>query len=122
MEELKASELIAIAALASGKTINQAATEAGVNERTIDRWLKKPEFKAELRSIVTTTYRSQLNQLQSLLCRGIERLSQILDDEQTTAPDIIRTVHLLLSAADRYQESSLTERVENLELEINNEV
>ena len=117
--ELKPTQLIAIASLAKGSTINQAASDAGVSEKTVDTWLKKPEFKAELRCVITTAYKHHLTKLQGLLSKGIERLEDILDDATTQPSDIIRTVHLLLGACDRYQESNLVERIEDLEQEIN---
>lgn len=117
--ELKPTQLIAIASLAKGSTINRAASDAGVNERTIDRWLTQPAFRGELRRVITTAYKHHLTKLQGLLSKGIERLEDILDDPTTQPSDLIRTVHLLLGACDRYQESNLVERIEDLEQEIN---
>jgi hypothetical protein len=117
--ELKPKQLITIASLARGSTINQAASDAGVSEKTVDVWLKKPTFKAELRRVITVEYKHHLTKLQGLLGKGIERLEDILDNETSQPSDIIRTVHLLLSACDRYQESSLVDRIEDLEREVN---
>lgn len=119
MEELKPTQLIAIASLARGSTINQASSDAGVSEKTVDVWLKKPTFKAELRRVITVEYKHHLTKLQRLLGKGIERLEDILDSSDSQPADVIRICHLLLSACDRYQESSLADRIEDLEQEIN---
>lgn len=121
MEELKPSQLLAIGHLAAGLTVEATAKKIDVNIRTIFRWLRDPSFKAELRRVVTVNYHNHLNQLQGLLGRSIERLRDILENEESQPSDIIRVASLLLSACDRYQEAHLVERIEKLELDLQNE-
>ncbi len=48
MSDLSPKQYAAIAALASGSTIQVAANCAEVCEKTLDKWLKKPFFRDEL--------------------------------------------------------------------------
>jgi hypothetical protein len=47
-ETLNARQDQAVLALVNEPTIGRAAAVAGVNERTLRRWLKQPVFRAEL--------------------------------------------------------------------------
>lgn len=121
MEELtlKPKQYIAISSLAKGSTIDKAAKDAGVSEKSVDLWLKQKPFKSELRNLVTAAYKTHLTKLQNLLGKGIERLEDILDNPDSQPADVLRVCQLLLSACDRYVESSLSDRIEDLEQEIN---
>jgi hypothetical protein len=47
-EELAPKQSIALNALIAGKRIHEAAAAAGVNRRTLTRWLQSPVFRAAL--------------------------------------------------------------------------
>jgi len=47
-EDLSPKQLIAFQALASGQHIHEAAAAAGINRRTLTRWLQLPIFRAAL--------------------------------------------------------------------------
>ncbi len=49
-ENLPGPQLKALEALLEGKTVPMAAQAAGVDERTVRRWKKRPAFHAELQS------------------------------------------------------------------------
>lgn len=83
--ELAPKKRRAIATLLEpGATQAQAADAAGVNPRTITRWLKEPDFQAGLdiaqRALLSTT----MQQLTSLGTKAVRRLNDALDGNATS--------------------------------------
>lgn len=85
-------------ALAEGKTRAEVATEAGVNESTIYRWLRDPEFGAEvdrLSLMVGIAGRAERLRIAQRVVRQL-----VLDDAIKTDKDLLDWLKFAQSETD----------------------
>src|SRR5579859_1102447 len=76
----------AILALLSERTIGQAATHAGVGERTLRRWMSEDAvFQAEYESARRATFQAAVSRIASLTVRAVEALEELLGDTKHPA-------------------------------------
>ena len=73
----------AIPTIAAAPSIAQAARDSGIGERTIHRWLEDEDFRDELTRVRQEQADFASKELQGLLMRGVEVLSEAMND-----PDI----------------------------------
>ena len=73
----------AIPAIAAAPSIAQAARDSGIGERTIHRWLEDEDFRYELTRVRQEQADFAGKELQGLLVRGVEVLTEAMND-----PDI----------------------------------
>ena len=107
----------AVIAIISSDSIMQACQNAGVAERTIRRWVKLPEFKAELVRIEQNLLESTTGKLAGLQERAINALSDCLTSKNENAK--LRACQLVLDYSIRYREINRFEsRIEELEKEV----
>ena len=77
----------AILALLAARTLSDAATQCGVNERTLRRWMTEdPAFKAEYDRARAATFQLGLHRAQTLMGRAVDVLDALL--APTTAPAV----------------------------------
>ena len=69
---------VAIAALLSSPTIEQAAQLAGIGEKTLRRWLAEPDFQALYRDARQEAVRTAVGRLQGLLAEATEALRRAM--------------------------------------------
>ena len=74
----------AIAALMTEQTILRASEAAGVNERTLHKWLNEPLFSAEYRRVRREAFRQAVSLCQRLASSAVATLAKIMAD--TKAP------------------------------------
>jgi alpha-beta hydrolase superfamily lysophospholipase len=73
----------AIVALLSERTIEAAATRAGVDESTLRRWLAKDEaFQAEYDAARRMAFQAAMNRVHALTARAVETLEDLLGAEK----------------------------------------
>jgi hypothetical protein len=72
-----------IAALLSSASIPQAATKVGIDESTVDRWLKDPEFRGRYRAARRELVEHSVSLLQRAAGAAVTTLIQLLkrDDQ-----------------------------------------
>ena len=71
----------AIVALLSEKTVTDAAAKAGVNEKTLRRWLSEDEaFQAEYAAARQAAFDAGIHRVQALTARAVDTLAELLDD------------------------------------------
>ena len=73
----------AIPTIAAAPSITQAARDSGVGESTIRRWLEDEDFREELTRVRQDQADFASKELQGLLTRGVDVLSEAMND-----PDI----------------------------------
>ena len=66
----------AIAGLLSCPTLLEAATKAGVNEATLQRWLKEPDFSARYREARQPVVQHAITRLQSATTAAVDTLER----------------------------------------------
>lgn len=114
--ELTPKQLIVITKLATGASIRAVAQSTEVNEKTIDKWLKLPVFKQEIRKQVEVIYDAFLNKAIANLDKIHARLMSIIDDPDSRPSDICSSARLLLDSAHRFKENTLEVRLAELEV------
>lgn len=86
-------------ALAAGKTQREAAEEADVSDRTLRRWLQRPEFSAEVdRLSVMTDIASRAERLR--LAKRAVRQAIAEDGKLTTKADVLDWLKFAQSETD----------------------
>lgn len=114
-DSLTAKQLKAIVALAHGDSIDNAALKAGCNEKSIDGWLKVPEFKQALRNAISEIYESAIAESVRHSTSAIKVLARIIDDEEAPNRDKIAAARELLANASKWRDWQLEERISRLE-------
>src|SRR5262245_57812160 len=104
----------AIAALLTQPTVATAAEKAGVSERTLQLWLKRPEFASAYRDARRQVVEGAVVRLQQLTMRGVLALNRNLDCGNPSVE--VRAAQVVFDLALRAVEvDDLLTRVEALE-------
>jgi len=95
--KLTARQLKAIPFIVTSPTYTEGADKAGIDRVTLHRWLKEPDFKAELDSQRQEVAQEAFGVLQQSLTKAVETLAGMLggDDSRLKSPvcnDIIGPV------------------------------
>lgn len=69
---------VAAGALAAGATIKDAAAAAGVNERTVRKWLDLSEYRAAVQAMRDEAIRSALDRLGSTMSAAADALKALV--------------------------------------------
>jgi transposase len=112
---LSAKQLKVIVLLANGESIDKTAKKAGCHEKTIDGWLKLPEFKQALRDAISEIYESAIAESVRHSTSAIKVLAEIVSNEETTNRDRIAAARELLANASKWRDWQLEERISKLE-------
>jgi DeoR/GlpR family transcriptional regulator of sugar metabolism len=67
----------ALTALLNTSTVRDAATESGLSEETIYRYLRDPEFKNEYRNARRQTVESAISKMQNAASEAVDRLKEL---------------------------------------------
>jgi uncharacterized protein (UPF0147 family) len=116
MENLTPQDTAAIAALLTSRTIEQAADQAGIGERTLRRWLsERDDFRQELRRQQRAAMAVVTARLQRAAEAALSTLEDIMGD--TNAPPASRVTAartILELAQERIDVDDLAEQFEEL--------
>jgi len=82
--ELSQKQLRAISALITSPTIADAAWQADVSTRTVDRWLTQPAFQAELRLARSRVFCHAFGHLQQVASRAVAALDRVMHDKNAS--------------------------------------
>ncbi|MBU6382588.1 MAG: hypothetical protein KGR21_09315 [Proteobacteria bacterium] len=105
----------ALAALMTSATVKSAAALSGVGERTLHRWLRDPEFAAQLAEVEAELVDGAARRLLSLTEDAIRSLAQLSVGAEDDGIRL-RTAVAILDQAARWRESvSIEKRVVALE-------
>ena len=105
----------ALAALMTSATVKSAAALSGVGERTLHRWLRDPDFAAQLAHVEAELVDSAARRLLSLTDDAIRSLAQLSAGAEDDGVRL-RTAVAILDQAARWRESaSIEKRVVALE-------
>jgi hypothetical protein len=101
-------------ALLDTPSIKAAAAATGVNEKTVRRWLRQPEFQAAYRAARRAVVEETLALLQRIGAKAVAALHKNLACEKP-AVEVAAAVAILDRAIRGVELSDLAERVEELE-------
>jgi hypothetical protein len=101
--ELTSRQRAVIVSLTAGKTHVQSANDAGVNPRTVQRWLVQAAFNAELRRAQDSMFGDALSRLARAAAPAVSIVGNLMADPQVPT-------HLRLKAAQIIMTHSLAMR------------
>lgn len=94
--ELSPSQETALESLLAGRTLCEAANEAGVNRSTLHRWRKEPVFMAALNRRRAESREAAEATLERLRTKALEVTEQALDaGDRTVALAVLRGLGML---------------------------
>ena len=103
-------------ALLSETTITKAATKAGVNEKTLRRWLASDEeFRAEYTKARRATFEAGISRLHALTAQAVETLQALLGETQPGNVRLGAARTVLELGADRHDAETLVQRLDEIE-------
>jgi hypothetical protein len=107
MKPLSPKQRRALLALADGATNRQAAQQAGVSERSIQRWRSAPAFAEALRTAEGDRLSDVARQLTALSLTAAATLAEILDDKTLPVFARLRAAQLVLEHGQRLHDMRL---------------
>jgi hypothetical protein len=112
----------ALTSLLAGGNLQDAASAASVEKRTIYRWLEKPAFYEELQRRKNKAIDAASVRLAGGMDKAIGVMITIMDDLDTPAGIRLRAANYYLSHALRYVElNDVIARIDELERRLNHE-
>jgi transposase-like protein len=106
----------AILALLSQRNVEEAARVAGVSERTLYRWMEKPEFDAAYRAARRAAFSQCTARLQQMSSPAVTTLGKIMVDASAPAASRVRAADSVLNhAAKAIEIQDIEARVSELE-------
>jgi hypothetical protein len=107
MSGLTPKQLQAVSEIAKGLTPSAISKDIGVSERTIQRWLKLPEFieavdeirERSTTKVIVETSNDIAVRIQSLVPKAIDTLEHYIESPEARASDRLRACHIIGSWA-----------------------
>jgi DNA-binding MurR/RpiR family transcriptional regulator len=109
-EKFGRKQELVIAALLRSSTIAGAATEAGISEATLFRWLQRPDFAAAYRRARHAAVEQAITQLQQATGEAVETLRSVQTDPDAAASARVNAAKTVLEMALKVRESEELER------------
>ena len=106
----------AVMALLSSRNVEEAARVAGVDPRTLYRWMKDPEFDAAFRAARRSAFGQTTARLQQGSSAAATILMKLMLDANTPASTRVRAAEIIVShAAKAIEIEDIEARVSELE-------
>jgi transposase-like protein len=103
-------QTIAAYCLAQGKSCREAAKQAGVSERWLYAWRKRPEMQREITSRQWEMLDDAGGLNTSYVQKAVYTLNEIVTDPEARASDRIQAARALMSGSSAFAERKLLER------------
>ncbi len=104
-----------IAALLSESTVAKAAESAGVSEATAYRWMRQPEFRAELARARESVVEAALSRLRACAECAVEALREIASDPGRSDNSRMAAANRILDLVFQMRDRELEDRIEKVE-------
>jgi hypothetical protein len=116
-EKLTIKQQALLALMLTGKSVEQAAREGNVAERTAYRWVKEPAFKEALIAGQKQVFETALRALLLKVQKAINTLDRCMDDGLTNPTSVqVRAAQITLEQAlTVHKNAELEERIAELE-------
>ena len=80
LSHLSSRQVRALPILAAAPNIRQAASDAGISERTLYRWLQNEYFRTELKRLTAEDAEIIRREIQGLTLRSLRTLTELMED------------------------------------------
>lgn len=116
MPELTPRQKNAILPLITAKTLEEAASQAGVDVKTLWKWRKEPAFVAAVDAARRDLMTKAADHLRLGAVEAVAALRRVLADKDTAAPVVVQAASAILSHAVKVVElADVTARLDALE-------
>jgi hypothetical protein len=116
VDGLTAPQMKALEALLQEPTLSRAAALAGVNERSVRRWLEEPGFKRTLLAARREGFAQAIGLTQKYAPVAVATLVKVMNDASSSASAKVTAAGVLLKfGREGIELDDLAERVEMLE-------
>jgi hypothetical protein len=99
MQGLPQKQTKAIVSLLNCRTVSEAATQAGVNESTVWRWMREESFQDALQEAKQRIVTQAIIQLQQATGEAVGTLRSIMDDGEAPASSRVTAAKTVLDMA-----------------------
>lgn len=113
--DLRPRETRAVAALLTERTLAGAAQAAGVGEKTIRRWLKRPDFASALRDAQAEAVGDALGRLRAVTGEAVQTLRDLAVSANSESVRLGAARSILDFALRATELDDLAERIQLLE-------
>src|SRR5580704_4943340 len=118
-KKLKPKQEAAILALLTARTVEEAASTAGVPPRTLHRWMREPVFDAGLREAKRAAFGQGIARLHQMCSAAVTTLGRVMVDAKTPPATKVRAADSILNHTARASEIEDVEaRVSALEASV----
>src|SRR5688572_3216352 len=100
-KKIKPNQQLALTSLLAGKNVEEASQAAGVDPRTLNRWMKEPAFKTELDEGQAEMTRMALRRLAGLLEKSVTELESLLNNANLKPDERLRVIRTILNGYAR---------------------
>ena len=115
-EKLTRRQEFAIVALLENDSIREAATQAGVADSTLRRWMQLPAFRRAFREAKSDLVEVSTRRLLRFMNTAAAKLEKIMNDPQAPlAVQLSAAVKILERGSDANWEQNIQSRIEELE-------
>ena len=118
MIEITYKKSVVICQLAGGATNKKAAEVAGVSLSCVEKWKKSPDFKEELQKACNRLYEASMAEIMLGVTDAARELNRIITDPKTSDRNKISAAQILFNQANRLKEWQLEERLDTIELRL----
>jgi hypothetical protein len=116
VEKITPKQEEAVLALLREPTVARAGESVGVPERTMHRWMRKPEFRRVYHRARREAFSQAIGLTQRLAPLAVQTLGQIMADQKAPTSSRVAAAGLLLRfGRDGIELEDLAQRVETLE-------
>ncbi len=116
MPELTPRQKNAVMPLITAKTLDEAASQAGIDAKTLWKWRKQPHFVAAVDAARRELMTKAADHLRLGAVEAVAALRRVLADPETAAPVVVQAASAVLSHAVKVVElSDVTARLDALE-------
>ena len=105
----------AVELLACGLSIREVAARVGRHERTLRRWLDRPEFVEALSELQDAAWRHALRRLRALASKAVDTLRDVLCDPEVPATARVGAAKAVFEIVRNVDLEDLRERLAQLE-------
>lgn len=115
-ESLTGNQRRAVAMLAAGRKVADAASAAGVSENTIMRWQRLPEFRQAVNELQADMIGAAVGRLTELQEYAVATIAQVMADKGNPPSVRLRAAVAVLDCLLRMRDSvTLEQRIQKLE-------
>lgn len=120
VERLTPNQTAALGHLLNGCSYSETAKLVGVNQSSIDNWMKLPAFKSALNESKQRSLDSATSKLCRTALRSVEVLEELMNDPETSSSTRVRACEAVLNNAVRFVElTNITFRLSMIEETLN---